>query len=315
MTRLLGITAWLFGADMKQRIFEPLIADWQREFQNASPLRRIGVLLRGLAAFVCAVIVSSPRILMTPPPPGVADQIATRVVRFMALATVLFMIPPVTEIGLWWARGASWTRASLFLFAVPMAMTLAFPFAMTGAVDALRRRDPMPAHVARASVLKLGALAIVVMLIYTGWVVPAASQAARNAMNPAGMSEPLRSMRELSTYELLIAPERASVFAPGTYLASQSVSLHRELNQRFALVALPIALIWLRWRARQPLPALAATAIAVAALFVASYGGARLERDWALWAGSSSWFGVAVFVVWGLVARYGRPLTSNVLAR
>ena len=300
-------TRWFDPATVSS-VFEPLVADWQREWQNASPSRRLGVLIRGLAAFVCAVIVSSPRILLTPAPPGVADQIATRVVRFMAIGTVLFMIPPVMELGRWWARDASWVRASLFLFAVPMAMTLAFPFAMTGAVDALRRREAMPAHVARAAALKLGAVAIVVMLIYTGWVVPAASEAARSAMNPAGMSEPLRSMRELSTYELLMAPERASVFAPGSDLASQSVALQRELSERFARVSFPIVLIWLRWRARRPLPALASTAIAVAVLFAGSYGAAWLEREWALWPGSTPWLVVALFVSWGLVARYCRPL-------
>jgi hypothetical protein len=310
-SRCLDFASRWFDPGTVSRVFNPLVADWQREWQEATPSRRVLVLIRGFAAFVCAVVVSSPRIVLTPAPPGVTDQIATRVVRFMAVATVLFMIPPVMELGRWWARDASWVRASLFLFIVPTAMTLAFPFAMTGAVDLLRRRAPMPAHVARAAALKLGAFAFIVMVIYTGWVVPAASEAARSAMNPAGMSEPLRSMRELTTYELLMAPERASVFAPGTSLASQSVALQRELSERFARVAFPLVLIWLRWRARRPLPALAATAIAVAVLFAGSYGAARLEREWALWQGSTPLLVVALFVSWGIIAGRARPLVSQ----
>ena len=94
----------------------------------------------------------------------------------MAIATAILMLPPVIEISTWMMRGASWTRSSLFFFAVPAAMTLAFPFAMTGAVDALRRHHSMPAHVARAAALKLGAFAFAVMLVYSGWVVPAANR-------------------------------------------------------------------------------------------------------------------------------------------
>jgi hypothetical protein len=50
-------------------------------------------------------------------------------------------------------------------------------------------------------------------------------------------------------------------------------------------------------------------------LFVGSYGAARLEREWALSPGSTPWLVVAVFVSWGLIARYGGPLTGKVLAR
>ena len=94
------------------------------------------------------------------------------------------MIPPVREIGSAMMQGSSWATDSLILFALPSALTLAFPFAMTGAVDVLRRREPMPAHVERAAVLKLGALAIAFMFIFSGWVVPAASTAARRCDQP-----------------------------------------------------------------------------------------------------------------------------------
>jgi hypothetical protein len=306
-------TRWFDEATVR-RTFEPLIADWQREWLDAPPQRRAWITVRASLAFICAVIVSSPQIALTPTPAEVTRRIAVRMVKFIAVATVVLMIPPVIELSSWMMRGASWVRGSLFLLAVPSALTLAFPFAMAGAVDALRRHQKLPGHVERGAVVKLGAFALMFMLVYCGWVVPAAGRAARTAMNPAGMSEPLRMMRDLTTYELVVDPARASVYDPGTYLASRSRSLKHELNQRAALMALPIVLLWLRWRTLNqprkrwlaPLPEVAATAIAIATLFAFSYLGTLLERVWQLWPGISAWLPISAFAVWGLLSAYAR---------
>lgn len=315
------VTRW-FDEALVRRTFEPLIADWQREWLDAPEGRRLRITVRASLAFICAVIVSSPRIALTPTPPEVTRRTAVRMVKFIAIATAVLMIPPVIEIGTWAMKGASWARSSLFLLAVPSAMTLAFPFAMTGAVDSLRRLQTLPGHVERAGVLKLGAFAVMFMMVYGGWVVPAAGRAARLAMNPAGMGEPLRMMRDLTTYELVVDPARASVFDPGTYLASRSQSLKRELHQRAALVALPIVLLCLRWQALNrprkrwlaPLPEIAATAVAIATLFACGYLGATLEREWHWWPGSSAWLPIAVFAAWGPLSAYGRRLLPDALA-
>jgi len=209
-------------------------------------------------------------------------------------------------------KGASWALSSLFLLALPSAMGLAFPFAMTGAVDSLRRHQTLPGHIQRSALLKIGAFAVTFMLFFTGWIVPAASRTARTAMNPPGMDEPLRMMRDLTTYELIFDPARASVFDPGTYLASRSQSLNRELNQRAAFAAMPIVLLWLRWSALSrprkrwlaPLPEVAATAIAIATLFAISYLGTSLAREWR-WSGGA-WLPIAAFAAWGLLSAYGR---------
>ena len=73
-----------FDAATVQRIFEPLIADWQREWQDASPTRRARVSIRGLAAFMCAVIVSGPSLLRTHAPRSVTNHVAVRMARFIA---------------------------------------------------------------------------------------------------------------------------------------------------------------------------------------------------------------------------------------
>lgn len=310
-TRALAFASRWFDPRTVNGTFDPLVADWQREWRDAPVAARAGISARGWWAFVSAVILSTPRIALTSAPATVTNQVAVRMVKFIAVATVVLMIPPVSEISNAMRQGSSWATYALMLFAVPSALTLAFPFGMAGAVDVLRRREPMPAHVERAAMLKLGALAIAFMFIFTGWVVPAASTAARRSINPAGMQEPLRAMRDLTTYELVVDPDRATIFAPRDPFpfSSQSVTLQRELNQRAAMVALPIVLLWLRWRAlsqrRRPLPELIATTIAVATLFVTSYGAGWLERQWRLPAGSAAWFPIVVFVTWGLITAYG----------
>jgi hypothetical protein len=317
--RALAFASRWFDAATVRRTFEPLIADWQREWLDAPPRRRPRVTVRASLAFVCAVIVSSPRMVLTPAPREVTNRVAVRMVKFMAVATTLLMIPPVIEIGTWMSRGASWTRWSLFLFAIPSAITLAFPFSMTGAVDSLRHHQALPGHVQRAALLKLVALAVMFMIVYSGWVVPGASRAARSVMNPAGMGEPLRRVNDLTTYELIVDPARASVFDPGTYLASRSRSVTQELNQRAAFVVLPIVLLWLRWSALNrprkrwlaPLPAVAATAISIATIFAFSYlGSSRPEREW-LWSGGGAWIPIAAFAAWGLVSAYARRLLPD----
>ena len=152
------------------------------------------------------------------------------------------------------------------------------------------------------------------MFVYSGWVIPASNHASRRVMNPPGMSAPLRGMAELSTSELIFDPARATVFAPGSYLASRSASIQRELNGRAAMVALPLVLLWLRWRAHDdpsqrwfsPLPAWLAIVVTIAALSAAQNAGTWLEREWQLWVGSRYWAPIVVFAVWGLVAARGR---------
>lgn len=307
------VNRWFDEATV-HRVFEPLIADWQRQWLEASPSRRRLVAMYGFMAFASAVIISSPRIALTPVPAGLTNQIARRMARVTAVVTALLMIPVIIELTEWWMKDASWIRGSLYLLALPSAITLAFPFAITGAVDAIRRHEMLP-HVGRAAALKLGAFAFLFMLIYSGWVVPAAGQAARSAMNPAGMGVPLRGVQDLTTLQLVFDPDRATVFAPGTYNASRSFSIRSELNKRIVLTALPLVLLWLRWRAFglprsrwiRPLPWMGATAItmsAFAGLFVLGFW---LEREFRLRPGVGCWLPIAAFAMWVSVTKYCRP--------
>jgi hypothetical protein len=311
--RALAFVSRWFDEATVRRTFEPLIADWQREWQEAPPGRRFGVSIRAWLAFACAVIVSGPRLVLTSAPPDVTRRIAVRMLTFMAVATLILMIPPVMETRNALMRGSSWMRPWYFLFALPMAITLAFPFAMAGAVDAIRRATTLPAHLERAVALKLGLLAMALMVIFTGWVLPAASQAQQLSVNPPGMSAPLVAIHQLTTFELVVDPARATVFAPGTLSAARSMSISRELNQRAMLTVLPIVLLWLRWRAHNgprrrfgPSPMVVATVASIAVMLACGIAGPWLERERYMPMGSTYWLPIAVFAIWGILSGYGR---------
>lgn len=271
-SRALAFASRWFEAAVVERVFEPLIADWQREWSDTPPSRRWQVSIRGLAAFITAVVISSPRFALTAAPAAVTNRIAVRIARFTAIVTALLLVPAAMQME------SSWLRGAMMLFLIPSTLVLGFPFAMVGAVDALRRTVPLPAHVERATVAKLGLLATVFMLIVGGWAVPAANQTWRVMMwraqgqpGPSLAQAPLRGVRELSTYELIAHPSRAEAFEPYTGGADRASRVRAELNQRAALALLPIVLLWLRWRAIEHARARQTWAIPAPLVAVAAY--------------------------------------------
>ena len=275
-SRALAFASRWFDEATVRRVFEPLVADWQREWQEASGAHRRSVRVRGFAAFVCAVLVSSPRILHERTPPPVSNRIVTRIARLAPVVAVLQTAP--------FAWQADLSIAAL-LFLVPSGLAVAFPFAMLGAVDAIRRDHALPPHVERTTVAKLAVIAVLFMLVFGGFVVPAANQAfrldmyqralrtqgsdaARTAWIQASRYAPPRGVRELNSYQLLTDHG----FDDGrTYLQAQ---VWRELSNRASFVVLPLLLLWLRWRMLDRSPGrwlpLPARVIAIAAF--AGYG-------------------------------------------
>lgn len=272
-SRALAFANRWFDAATVQRVFEPLIADWQREWQDASGLRRWSVHLRAFTAFCCATVLSSHRILRQPTPASVSNRIVVRICRFVLVITAL------QTLGWRWQSDFS---ALLLLLLVPSNLVVAFPFAMIAAVDAIRRDHALPPHTERAAVAKLAIAAMVFMIVFGGFVVPEANQAFRTASYKQvllradpdsaaraaryGRGEPRRGLRELNTYELLTDHG----FTDGSRFLPEHVN--RELSLRAALMVLPLVLLWLRWSLLDrptgrwtPLPP---TVVAVAAFVV-----------------------------------------------
>jgi hypothetical protein len=241
-TRALGFAARWFDPQTVHGTFEPLIADWQREWQDAPPARRSRISIRALAAFLCAIVVSSPRIVRTPAPRGVWLRVVARMAAVMFLVAALLFVPYLRDFG-----SDRWGGA-LFMLIIPSMITLGFPFGIIGAVDAIRRHEPLPKHVERAAAVKLGIAALAIMMVFGGWLVPASNQAWRVAV-AAGRYAPAPGLRELSTYQLMVDPSLKIVPGPGVWQGPRPLEIRRELNNRASLALLPLLLLWGRWRA------------------------------------------------------------------
>ena len=302
--RALAFASRWFDEATVRRTFEPLIADWQREWQDASGARRPWVSLRGLSAFICAVAISGPTIIATPVPRSISRRVAKRIAVFclvVAGALSILMVrsrdPIEQDAPLW---------AAMLLMALPAALTMAFPFAMVMAVDAIRRDAAVPPHVERAAALKLGVIAVCFMLTVGGFVAPLASQEWSALSTPAGWNTPQPRWQQLSTVALLTHPERATAIMPNQY--TRAGEIRRELINRSVLSVLPAMFVWLRWTALSqprrrrfwPLPTALMTAVVVVAFFMTFYSGFILERKWAWQPGTGLFVPLIVFGLWSL---------------
>lgn len=309
--RALALASRWFDDATVRRTFEPLVADWQREWQDAAPSRRISVAVRGLAAFICAVIVSSPSLFHSHAPSSVTNRVAVRMTRFIAPASMLLMYPYLVQI-----QESGW-RFVLFIAVVPQAITVVFPFSMIGAVDAIRRYDPLAPHVERALVVKLGVVAVLFMIVFGGFVVPAANQLYRKGVTPG--PAPARGVRELTTYQLIADPTLASAQESYTGGADRATRIQQELNNRAALAVAPVFLLWLRWRwlastrTRRwwwPLPSSLAAILSFVGFMTAFFSGWWLEHRFQLSPGIGYWVPIIAIALWGTLF-FERPRSQR----
>ena len=311
--RALAFASRWFDEATVRRTFEPLIADWQREWQEASPSSRARVSVHGLAAFIFAVIVSSPSLAATRAPKTVTNRIAVRMTRFIALVSVVLLSPMLMQL----ARDGRY--GILVLTMLPSTITTAFPFALIGATDAIRRTQPLAANVERALAVRLAIVSMLFMIVFSGFVVPASKQAFRVVQTEGG-APVIRAVRELTTWQLITDPTMAAPQQPFTGGADRAVRIQRELNDRAVLAIVPVFLIWLRWvaigRGRgkwwSPLPAPLATMSGFAIYITTSYWGFLLEQQLHWAAGAGYWMPIAAFAIWGLTLRYWRPAGSSI---
>ena len=243
--RLLAFASRWFDAATVARVFEPLVADWQREWHDAAPSRRRWIHIRGLAAFVCAVTVSMPVVLSVGTPAPVVGSILLRVACFTAAFSLMLSLPMMMELD------PLWRETPILLIAIPAAVTLALPFATGAGVDGIRRGHALPPHAERAAAVKLSIAVCVVMFVLLGWGLPAISQQWRAAMATPESPAPERGLRELTIDELVSDP---SLWRSGSLTFDivgpnqRGREVRRELTQRVSLSLLPLLIVWIRWR-------------------------------------------------------------------
>jgi hypothetical protein len=304
-TRALAFASRWFDEATVRRTFEPLIADWQREWLNAPPSHRAWVTIRGAAAFVSAVATLSPRILSTRTPDAIFHRVVTRIMLFCVLIGGALGVPILRSPDTRWVD-TPWLVTFLVL-ALPVGIVMAFPFAMVIAVDAIRR-DKAPLYVERAAAVKLALGAALFMAIMQGAIVPFANQQWREISTPAGWNTPPPSFRESSTWALLTHPDRHTAMVPDNY--TRAGEIRRQLITRLVMSIMPAMFVWLRWTALgrrrrfwPPSAALMTTLIAMA--FVPTMIlGFRLERVFLLAPGTGAWLIVIVPLLLGAAQQY-----------
>jgi hypothetical protein len=303
--RALAFASRWFEPALVHRTFEPLIADWQREWYESPPSRRAWVSVRAWMAFMCSAAISSPGIIATPTPRAISLSVANRVAVFSLIAAVAISIPMARSVAARWLDAPLW--AAVLLMALPMALAIAFPFAMVIAVDAIRRAADVSPHVERAAAVKLALFAMLMVLSINGVVIPLANQEFRELATPPGWNVPQPQMREHSTFALLTHPERRQAIVPGQY--TRAGEIRRELITRTVLSVMPAIYVWLRWsalgkprrRRYWPLPGGLMTALVVVVFWMTANAGSILEYNLWLPPGSALFVPLAAFASWSLV--------------
>ncbi len=233
-TRLLRWAGDWFDPATVSGVFEPLVADWQHEWQRASTSRgRAMASLRGQWAFLVSAGRLAPGLLVSPMPLGLATALFVRVTACVVLASLLLLAPFVLDYRSADARGTLplW---SMLWHLLPSTVTVALPFAVIGAVDVLRSKLPAPHARGRKAALQITLLAVGVMVLAAGWWTANSNQQFRELMaSRFTSSPPPRGPRELTIVELFRhAPIPLA-----------------EINSRLTLILLPLLLITLRWKA------------------------------------------------------------------
>lgn len=269
-TRLLRFARRWFPPSTVASVFEPLVADWQRQWNDATPAERRWINTKGFAAFLTTAAMMAPRLSLEPSSFPARPLVVAG--SFWFATAGLLMYPFVREgMPLW----------SLWLL-LPANLTLMLPFAILPAIDSMRRNGEEPPAADRRRTLILVVVAVCGVAIGQGWLTPVANQRWRELVaSPSYFGRPTppaRGVRELTTSELIAGGS--------TVPAHSGTARARELSKRATLAALPAVLAWLRWRSlsrvrKRSWPLVKSCLLAVgifAVFFAVMSAGPSLER-------------------------------------
>lgn len=280
-------------------VFEPLLADHQREWLDAAPAARLRVAMRTATAFIIALLTLTPRALfLTPTPAPITRRVIARMILFMSVVCGLMMLPFFRDLS-GMPAGELWL---VVLFLLPSLVLVAFPFSMGFTVDGIRRHSTPTPH-ERIALVRTALVAVVFTTVLHGWVVPETNQQLRLTVWGARQPPPLRGVRELTTVQLIQSPWMAQAERQGV----RERAIQRELHTRASFALLPAILMWMRWRALQRpspqwlLPAWLAATASIVVFFGVGFSAPFLERRWDLMPGAGAWMPLVLFVSIGLM--------------
>ena len=173
VTRLLALVEFLCGADARHRVFDPLVADWQREWRlaPASTIMRARIIASGSAALLWSLVscIVSGGIVMTR-----AVIIKTTIVLALSTLTLLLMQIGFNAVAL----SIDFPLEMRFWMALPMVMPLVIPLAMLPILMLLRATGQVT-NGAATTLICAGAL---LTYVTTAWLTPLAQGDVRDAL-------------------------------------------------------------------------------------------------------------------------------------
>lgn len=227
-TRLLAFASRWFEPAVVASVIEPLVADWQRQWTDATPAQRRWIDVKGFAAFATTVVMMTPRLILSPSSFSARPLVVAG--GFWLLMSFVLLIPFMRQNG----------PLDLVWLVLPSCLTAMLPFAVLPAMDAIRREGEVSTPTERRAVITLAGLAVCGVVLGQ-WVTPVANQTFRNEAMSRMNGRPSvawKGVRERTTLDL-IAGEGSTIPAPART---------RELASRATLALLPAVLAWFRWR-------------------------------------------------------------------
>ena len=234
--RLLLLARRWFDAGTAERVFEPLLADSQRECAELSGRPRMVCRVKGVAAFATAFVVTFASTWWRPTPAGLERSVWRAAAAFTLCGTLLTLLPSLNDVFL----DGRWFRRVELL--IPSALVLTIPMAVVPTVI-LVLRDPRwhPAD-ARRSAVRFAAISTLFVLVFGGWVTPAANQQWRSEVSQQQgyyrNGPVLRGSRELTLFEL------AGASGPADVLVVPH-DRDREFHNRLIVIVTPMVMTML----------------------------------------------------------------------
>lgn len=231
--RVLAWIAAMFGDDAAERVFHPLVADWQHEWHDAAAgLPRWRAWLSGWCAVLVAALMTGGT-MAAPWRAAPAMRWSTkRTLTGFGTIGMLILIWPFLKYQDGSMRMALWLVALM-----PSSLPVALSFALLPAAMASAAVEPASARVrSRFFVVGITSAAIVYVALSVAWLGPWANQIWREAIAGASLD---RGIHELTAPELWTANARRY----GQH------ALEVEWRTRLSLaIAWPAALARLGWR-------------------------------------------------------------------
>ena len=228
--RLLGVARAWFAEDIAARVFEPLIADWQREHQT---LRGCALVRSSLRIGICFAITAA---LMLPR--QLKQRLPERVTLTGWIVTEAFVA--IGMAAQWYVFFDANPRGARYL--LPAMLTTALPLALIPAAFAVSRfGTPVEA---RTMMLRLALLSMLMLAPTLGWWLPHSNQTWRVAQAGEGVQ---RGDREVTLLEIMSAvpprdfavPHRFAIVASPEADADWNAVRRHVLIERTSVLFMP----------------------------------------------------------------------------